>query len=204
MQYSYTIFGVASDNDMKRNVKSQSERRTETQAAVLRSACKLFGSNGYDRTSLQDIAADCGTTIRPIYHYFQNKKFLFEVVTETYENQLVEALSLVDSQPEGNSSAEDYWLAFSHLATDAAFRQVVLVDAPHILGRERWANTIVVKKASEIIQQRFPVLQMTNRTLFTRMLIGALSEAVMVFAEARDSEGEDLLKQVSALVRALT
>ena len=189
---------------MKKDVKSQSERRTETRAAVLKSACKLFGSNGYDRTSLQDIAADCGTTIRPIYHYFQNKKVLFEVVTETFENQLVEALSLVDSQAEDNLSADDYWLAFSKMATDASFRQVVLVDSPHILGRERWANTVVVKKASEIIQQRFPALQGINRTLYTRMLTGALSEAVMVFAEAEDGEGEELLNQVSALVRALT
>ncbi len=189
---------------MKKPVKSQSERRTETQAAVLRSACKLFGSNGYDRTSLQDIAADCGTTIRPIYHYFKNKKILFEAVTETYENQLVEALSLVDSKPEFDSSPDEYWLAFSQLATDASFRQVVLVDSPHILGRERWANTAVVKKASEIIQQRFPALQGINRTLFTRMLIGALSEAVMVFAEAGDGEGEELLNHVSTLIRALT
>ena len=204
MQYSYISFRVASDKEMKKTVKSQSERRTETQAAVLRSACKLFGSNGYDGTSLQDIAADCGTTIRPIYHYFENKKILFEVVTETFENQLVEALSQVDTAPEGNSSANDYWLAFSHLATDAAFRQVVLVDSPHILGRERWANTVVVKKASDIIQQRFPALQGINRTLFTRMLIGALSEAAMVFAESKDSEGDELLNQVSALVRAFT
>ena len=204
MQYSYITLEVASDEKMNKNVKSQSERRKDTQAAVLRSACKLFGSNGYDHTSLQDIAADCGTTIRPIYHYFQNKKVLFEVVTETFENQIVEALSQVDSQPGANLNADDYWLAFSKLATDSSFRQVVLVDSPHILGRERWANTVVVKKASEIIQQRFPALQGINRTLFTRMLIGALSEAVMVFAEAKDDEGEELLNQVSALVRALT
>jgi len=186
---------------MKKSAKTQQERRTETQAAVLRSACKLFGSDGYDRTSLQDIAADCGTTIRPIYHYFQNKQNLFEAVTETYENQLVEALSLVDKQSKGTPNANDYWLAFSHLATDASFHQVVLVDSPHVLGRERWVSTSVVEKASEIIEQRFPALQNVSRTLCTRMLIGALSEAAMVFAEAKDSDGDELLKQVSAMVK---
>lgn len=187
---------------MKKPVKTQDQRRAETQAAVLKSACKLFGHNGYDHTSLQDIAKDCGTTIRPIYHYFVNKKVLFEAVTETYEQQLVDALTSVHGQSETTVSPSDYWHAFSEFAKDASFRQVVLVDSPHILGRERWADTAVVIKASEIIQHRFPSLQGINRTLFTRMLIGALSEAVMVFADAKDNEGSELLTQVSNLVEA--
>lgn len=185
---------------MKKSTRTQGERRAETQAAVLQSACKLFGNKGYNQTSLEDIAEDCGTTIRPIYHYFQNKKNLFNAVTETYEQQLVDALSAVDEQTDGPTEATDYWQAFSQLATNASFRQVVLIDSPHILGRERWVNTAVMVKASEIIQQRFPTLQGINQTLFTRMLIGALSEAVMVFAEAKDDEGDKLLNQVSGLV----
>ena len=185
---------------MKKTAKTQDQRRTETQAAVLKSACKLFGRNGYDHTSLQDIAADCGTTIRPIYHYFENKKVLFQAVTEAYEHRLVEALAAVHGQTDTTISPTDYWHAFSEFAKDASFRQVVLVDSPHVLGRERWADTTVVVKASEIIQHRFPALQGINRTLITRMLIGALSEAVMVFAETKDDEGDALLAQVSGLV----
>lgn len=186
---------------MKKTVKTQGERRAETQAAVLQSACKLFGIHGYNKTSLEDIAADCSTTIRPIYHYFKNKKNLFKVVTETYENQLVDALSAVDAKhEEASSDPLMYWQTFSQMASDASFRQVVLIDSPHILGRERWTNTAVVVKATEIIQRQFPSLQALNQTLITRMLIGALSEAAMVFAEAEDNEGEALLTQISSLV----
>lgn len=183
--------------------RTQTERRAATQAAVLDSACRLFGGNGYNQTSLEDIAVDCGTTIRPIYHYFGNKKQLFQVVTETFEQRLVEALSAVDVK-EGSFVEESpvaaYWGAFSVLAKDAAFRQVVLVDAPHILGRERWVNTAVVVKATEIIQNRFPALSGTTQTLVTRMLIGALSEAVLVFSDGENGEGDELLDQVFALV----
>ena len=35
------------------------------------------GEKGYADTSLEAIAADCGLTIRPIYHYFGNEKDLF-------------------------------------------------------------------------------------------------------------------------------
>lgn len=191
---------------MKKTAKTQGERRAETQAAVLQSACKLFGMHGYNNTSLEDIAADCSTTIRPIYHYFKNKKNLFQVVTETYENQLVEALSAVEDSAGENNAAGDtvdplhYWHTFSEMASNAAFRQVVLIDSPHILGRERWTNTAVVVKATEIIQKQYPSLQALNQTLITRMLIGALSEAAMVFAEADEAEGNALLNQISSLV----
>jgi len=181
-------------------VRTQTERRAATQAAVLDSACRLFGKNGYNQTSLEDIATDCGTTIRPIYHYFGNKKQLFQVVTETFEQRLVEALSLVDGAFVDETPAAKYWSAFSSLAKDAAFRQVVLVDSPHILGRERWVNTAVVVKATEIIQSRFPVLSGVSQTLVTRMLIGALSEAVLVFADSEGGEGDELLDQVFSMV----
>jgi AcrR family transcriptional regulator len=36
--------------------------------------------HGYAATSLEQIAADAGTTIRPVYHYFGNKQALFEAV----------------------------------------------------------------------------------------------------------------------------
>ncbi len=183
--------------------RTQTERRAATQAAVLDSACRLFGENGYNQTSLEDIAADCGTTIRPIYHYFGNKKQLFQVVTETFEQRLVEALSLVDVKGEAfvdEAPVAAYWSAFSTLAKDAAFRQVVLVDSPHILGRERWVNTVVVVKATDIIQNRFPALSGISQALVTRMLIGALSEAVLVFADAENEDGDELLGQVFTLI----
>ena len=62
--------------------RTQAERREESRQAVLDSACRLFGARGYAATSLEDIAADCGLTIRPIYHYFGNKLALFTAVNE--------------------------------------------------------------------------------------------------------------------------
>ena len=141
--------------------------------------------------------------MRPIYHYYENKKQLFQIVTETFEQRWVEALSSVGEEGgsfEGDAPVTEYWSAFSALAKDAAFRQVVLVDSPHILGRERWVNTAVVVKATEIIQNRFPVLSGISQALVTRMLIGALSEAVLVFADAENGEGDELLDQVFAMV----
>ena len=76
----------------KRRRRTQAERRAETRAAVLESACRLFGSKGYTDTSLDEIAAGSGLTIRPIYHYFGNKVKLFAAVNDVMEERIVASL----------------------------------------------------------------------------------------------------------------
>ena len=65
--------------------RTQAQRRAASRQAVLDSACRLFGEKGYTGTSLEEIAEDCGLTIRPIYHYFGNKKALFAAVNQVME-----------------------------------------------------------------------------------------------------------------------
>lgn len=62
---------------MSRKARTQQERRSATTQVVLENATNLFGSRGYQATSLEDIAEASGTTIRPVYHYFGNKLNLF-------------------------------------------------------------------------------------------------------------------------------
>lgn len=181
---------------MPRTARTQTERRAATQAAVLKSAIKLFGKQGYHQTSLEDIAADCGTTIRPIYHYYKNKKQLFQVVTETVELELVAALEAVENDPELKAGITNYWQAFIDLAKQPGFRQIVLIDAPHILGRDRWRDTPVVKKSTDLIEKLQPELSASARQLFTRMLIGALTEAALVFAENKAMLEDGLLESI--------
>ena len=63
--------------------RTQAERRAQSRQAVLDSACRLFGEKGYADTSLEEISADCGLTIRPVYHYFGNKKSLSQTWVKT-------------------------------------------------------------------------------------------------------------------------
>lgn len=186
----------------KMQSKTQQQRRDETSAAVLESACKLFGENGYQKTSLEDIAKDCGTTIRPIYHYYSNKKNLFLAVVEAKEAELFEAMLALeaDAQVEANPvPVSVYWKTFMAFGRDAGFRQVVLVDSPAILGRERWAATPILHKAIDFFYGLYPVLQETSRQLIARMLVAALVEAAMVLSEAGEAEGEPAFDDIFAL-----
>ncbi len=168
--------------------RTQAERRNETQTLVLEKACELFGKNGYNQTSLQDIADSCNSTIRPIYHYFDNKKTLFLAVTEHMELQLMEKIESSINQPEKMSMAAG-WNAFLEIAGDKQFQQIVLIDAPNILGRERWATSSVVLSARKILLSAQPDISEQKAELMTRMIIAALAEAALMVAETKDIEG---------------
>ena len=173
------------DTSSKR--RTQSERRAESRQAVLTSALRLFGQKGYADTSLEEIAADCGLTIRPIYHYFGNKKALFTAVNEVMEQRIVDSIQVGDGGEPGVGIIEN-WRAYLALCDDPAFRQVVLIDSPNVLGRERWRHSPVSEKARAALGRRPRASKPAQyrSALLSAAIMGAFTEMALMIAEADD------------------
>ncbi len=190
---------VKAETPLKR---TQADRRQTSRQAVLGSACKLFGEKGYANTSLEDIATDCGLTITPIYHYFGNKKALFAAVIAVMEQRIVASM--------GEGTAENqmkdaiaHWRAFLDLCDDPGFRQIVLVDSPAILGRDRWADSMVTRAAKALVvdEAQQNVRRRYRQGLFARIIMAAFTEAALMIAEAEDTraarkEAENLIMEL--------
>ncbi len=177
--------------------KTQAERREQTQATVLACATRLFGEHGYAATSLEQIAADAGTTIRPVYHYYGNKQALFEAVVNGFEAQLLAVL--VDPAFGGaHAGLLDRFRACLAILGRRDFQRVVLLDAPAVLGKSRWAVSPVVHAASELMAKLPLGDDPTRSELLRRMAIGALTEAAVALAES-ESEAE-LEKRIDVLM----
>lgn len=181
--------------------RTQQQRRETTTNAVLVSAVALFGERGYQATSLEDIAEHAGMTIRPIYHYFGNKEKLFLAVTEQVENQLYNALQATSEDQAQGEALLQYWDAFLKLGRDKHFRQIVLVDAPVVLGRERWADSPVVHRVIDVLFPLFPNLKPETRHLIAQMIIAALTEVAMSLAEPGNVSKEKAFEEISGLIR---
>ena len=176
-----------SNTDSGSKRRTQAERRTESRQAVLDSAVRLFGEKGYADASLEEIADDCGLTIRPIYHYFGNKKALFAAVNDVMEQRIIKSMR-VDFHGETRTDIIDNWRAYLDLCDDPAFRRIVLVDSPNVLGRERWPASAVSEKArvalgldasdSEAAEYRAKLLNAA--------VLGAFAEAALMIADAKD------------------
>ncbi len=174
-------------SDTGKQRKTQAQRRAESRQAVLDSATRLFGERGYADTSLEEIAADCGLTIRPIYHYFGNKKALFAAVNEVMEERI---LASMRTGGEREAGIVDNWRAYLALCDDPAFRRIVLVDSPNVLGRERWATSAVMEKARAALEgeQLVDGREQYRAALINRVVMGAFTEAALMVAEADDIE----------------
>jgi len=155
---------------------------------VLDSACRLFGEKGYADTSLEDISADCGLTIRPIYHYFGNKKALFSAVVEHMSARILDTF-VVDMPEDPVKTLRKSWRAFLDLCDDPGFRRVVLIDSPNIMGRQLWDQSAVYQQASELVGAAQPTRGAAKKfrfALMNRVMMGAMAEAALMVAEADD------------------
>ena len=73
------------------------------QAAVLRTAIELFNRQGYDGTSMGDLAAELGVTKSAIYHHVPSKEHLLSEALNEALAGLEAAITDVESQ--GDASA---------------------------------------------------------------------------------------------------
>ena len=62
---------------------------------ILDTALKLFGENGYEKTSITDIAKAIGVAQGLCYRYFPSKKAMFESAIEQYADVLGEQLAVM-------------------------------------------------------------------------------------------------------------
>ena len=82
---------IAKDHDLKRE-------------QILKSAAKVFATEGFDRASMAQLARECGISKANIYHYYDSKDALLFDILDTYLKALRDricGLDLAGLPPEG-------------------------------------------------------------------------------------------------------
>ena len=75
---------IAKDHDQKR-------------AHILKSAAKVFAENGFDRSSMNLLARECGISKANIYHYYDSKDALLFDLLDSKLSELLERIVSVDA-----------------------------------------------------------------------------------------------------------
>lgn len=78
-------------------------KKQRTRNALLRTALELFTTQGFDRTTVDEIADACGVSQRTFFRYFANKEEVALAVQQTVESRFVAALR---ERPLGESPFE--------------------------------------------------------------------------------------------------
>jgi AcrR family transcriptional regulator len=115
----------------------------DTRRALLDTARTLFAEVGFQATRTEDIVQRAGLTRGALYHHFRDKEDLFRAVFEEVSGEVVHLLRRRSSDRSANAwdlfriNSEVYLDAAS---TNQAYRQVVLVDGPAVLGWTTWSQ----------------------------------------------------------------
>jgi AcrR family transcriptional regulator len=90
---------------MRRSNPASADRRPTRRSLVIREvldkATELFGTQGYQATTLQDIAAATGISRSALYHYVSSKEELLEMLMEELIRALDDSLAALHSSADG-------------------------------------------------------------------------------------------------------
>jgi AcrR family transcriptional regulator len=120
-------------------------RRTATEAAatrrsILETARAAFADDGYQATTLDDIARRAGVTRGAVHHHFGDKRVLFVEVFEQIEQEINDAVvtAALDAPAEGFEPLKAGCRKLFELYGRPDLRRTVLADAPAVLGLVDW------------------------------------------------------------------
>jgi AcrR family transcriptional regulator len=131
---------------MESKRRTQVERSAATRSALVAAARPLFAADGFAAVGTEAIVRTAGVTRGALYHHFADKTELFAAVVDEIEAELVEQIAAhvdVDSTALTDprrmlARGIDSWLEVS---TRPEVQRIVLLDAPGVLGWERWRRT---------------------------------------------------------------
>ncbi len=121
----------------------RAEHVADTRRALLATARQLFAENGFRATRTEEIVQRAGLTRGALYHHFRDKEDLFRAVFEEVSGEVVRLLHRRSA--DARTRAWDLFRANSEVYLDAAstnpaYRQIVLVDGPAVLGWTVWSE----------------------------------------------------------------
>jgi AcrR family transcriptional regulator len=168
------------------------ERGQDTRLRMVSVATTLFGELGYEATSVEVVLRDSGVSRGALYHHFASKESLFEAVLEAVEAELaaatLKASRGIADPVEALHAGFDSFLA---LAQTGRVRQIVLMDAPAVLGWQKWREIEArhgfgLLKAALLATAERGRIRNDLVDVFAHILLAALIEVALMIARADD------------------
>jgi AcrR family transcriptional regulator len=173
-------------------VNRNAERGRATREHVVDVATDLFATAGYDGTSIEAVMRAAQVSKGALYHHFPGKDALFEAVLDRITERIEAALDAAAvgvETPAGLIRAG--CVTWIHLATDPVVQQIMLIDAPAVLGWQRWrerdeATTLGAMRAALAAAAREGVLDPRHVDVFAHALLAMANELALMVARAEE------------------
>jgi AcrR family transcriptional regulator len=170
------------------------ERGAATRDHLVTIATRLFAERGYEETSIEAVLREAGISRGSLYHHFASKEALFNAVLEAVEARVGAAgRAAAADAPDLVAALRAGCLAWIRLAGDPVVQRILLIDAPAVLGWQRWRELderhvlgqirAAMRAAAE--SGRVPP-EMVD--MFAHAILALVNEVALVIARADDQE----------------
>jgi AcrR family transcriptional regulator len=175
---------------MNKNV----ERGQATRAHLIDVATRLFAEHGYEGTSIEAVLTESGVSRGSLYHHFPGKDALFWAVLENVAARVGPRIAEAErGAPDPVAELRAGCLTWIRLAGEQEVRQIVLIDAPAVLGWQRWRE-IDEQGALGWIRTAVAYAAETGRIdhrhvdTFAHIVLATINEVAMMIARAEDRD----------------
>jgi AcrR family transcriptional regulator len=164
-----------------------------TRGQLIEVATGLFAEHGYEGTSIEAVLTAAGVSRGALYHHFAGKEALFTAVLEAISDRVTaEVTEAISGCTDPVDALHTGALGWIDLAGDPVIQRIMLVDAPSVLGWERWramdeGRTVGAMRA--MLQAVSDTGRLPQQLVgpFAHMILAALDEAALVVARAPES-----------------
>ncbi len=198
---SWKGIGIGEPGDLDRGAETVIGRSTNknvvrgkaTRARLIEIGTRLFASRGYEGTSIEAVLLEAGVSRGSLYHHFASKEALFEAVLvdvgERVGVQNLEAVSTATGPADGLRIISRAWI---RTAGDPAVSRILLIDAPSVIGWERWRALDepalgMIKTALQAVAEEGR-MQPGLVDSFAHVLLASLNEVALLVAQSEDPE----------------
>jgi AcrR family transcriptional regulator len=170
----------------------RAEHASDTRAALIAAARRLFAAHGYEGTSTEQIVADARVTRGALYHHFRDKADLFRAVMAEDAGSVAQRLideRLAPESPSPLAEIREGVSAFLDVCVGGDFQRIVLVDGPRVLGSDAW-DELVERYGRGILEEWLHRcvaagdLEAVPVRALARLLIAMLTEASLAIARS--------------------
>jgi AcrR family transcriptional regulator len=178
--------------EIKANNK-QEQRSRATREALLSAARALFAERGYAAVGTEEIVRAAGVTRGALYHQFRDKEQLFEAVFEQVEAETTQRIaeSAVAAATDPLAALHAGSRAFLAVCAEPDVERITLLDAPAVLGWERWREIGFrhgLGLVLGVLQAGMDAGAIARQPLtpLAHVLLGALDEGALYVARAQN------------------